>query len=77
MACVCAGPGYKSPNDAIKAAKDTILYTVLVYCGDEENKPDALATIDCDKDSPTYSQILNVLHMPYHGDELHHFGWNG
>lgn len=72
--CVCVGPGYKSPSDAINAAKEKILYTVLVYCGDEENKPDALATIDVDKESPTYSKILNVLHMPYAGDELHHFG---
>ena len=78
MACVCVGPGYKSPLDAIKAAKETILYTVLVYCGgDEKDKPDALATIDADNESPTYSKILNILHMPYKGDELHHFGWNG
>jgi len=26
--------------------------------------------------SPTYSQIVNILELPYLGYELHHFGWN-
>lgn len=75
MSCCQLGPGYKSPADAMKGPKETVLYTVLVYSG-VEKKPDCLATIDCDKDSPTYSQIVHKLEMPYLGDELHHFGWN-
>jgi selenium-binding protein 1 len=74
--CVARGPGYKSPNDAIKAPRERLLYTVIVYCGDKPNQPDGLATIDADPESPTYTKILNILKMPYSGDELHHFGWN-
>ncbi|NTU77933.1 MAG: selenium-binding protein, partial [Chloroflexales bacterium] len=32
--------------------------------------------IDVDPESPTYSQVINRLPLPYVGDELHHFGWN-
>ena len=76
MSSICPGPGYQNPKDAINGPKEKLLYTVMVYCGDKPNQPDALATIDVDRDSPTYSKILNILHMPYSGDELHHFGWN-
>src|SRR6202020_1173421 len=26
--------------------------------------------------SPTYSQVVHTVTMPYKGDEFHHFGWN-
>ena len=39
-------------------------------------KPDYLATLDVDPESPTYSQVIHRLPMPNVGDELHHFGWN-
>ena len=39
-------------------------------------KPDCLATIDADPESPTYSQVISRLEMPGIGDELHHMGWN-
>jgi len=78
MSC-CAentqGPGFASPADAIKAEREKILYTVLVYSG-KEAKPDALATIDADESSPTFSTMIHKLEMPFVGDELHHFGWN-
>jgi selenium-binding protein 1 len=35
-----------------------------------------LATVDVNPASPTYSQVIDRLPMPYVGDELHHFGWN-
>jgi selenium-binding protein 1 len=72
----CSGPGYKTPQDAIKAPREKIVYTTLVYCGDDPNHPDCLATIDVDKNSSTYSKVISMLRLPYVGDEVHHFGWN-
>jgi len=67
---------FASPVEAIKAPRETLLYTVALYAGTKTNKPDYLATIDVDPQSPTYSQIIHRLPMPNVGDELHHFGWN-
>jgi len=53
-----------------------LLYTVALYIGTGIQKPDYLATIDADPDSPTYSQVIARLEMPGIGDELHHMGWN-
>jgi len=39
-------------------------------------KPDYLATVDVDPNSPTYSKVIHRLPVPYLGDELHHTGWN-
>ncbi len=72
----CCGPGFASPAHAIKAAREKLLYTVAIYTGTGIEKPDYLATIDADPDSPTYSQVIHRLEMPNLGDELHHIGWN-
>lgn len=72
----CCGPGYASPAEAIKAPREKILYTVALYIGTGIQKPDYLATIDADPESPTYSQVISRLEMPGIGDELHHTGWN-
>ena len=72
----CCGPGYASPNDAIAAPTEKLLYTVALYTGTGIQKPDYLATIDADPESPTYSQVIHRLEMPGIGDELHHTGWN-
>ncbi|TBR62077.1 selenium-binding protein [Westiellopsis prolifica IICB1] len=76
MSHACCGPGYASPEAAIKAEREKILYTIALYTGTDIAAPDYLATIDVDPNSPTYSQVINRLPMPYIGDELHHFGWN-
>ncbi len=39
-------------------------------------KPDYLATIDADPESPTYSKVVHRLPTTHLGDELHHSGWN-
>ncbi len=39
-------------------------------------KPDYLACVDLDPQSPTYSTVTHRVAMPNVGDELHHFGWN-
>lgn len=60
----CHGPGYKSPMDAYKnGPREKLLYTVCVRNNLQENKkPDYLATVDVDPDSPTYSQVIPVFH---------------
>ena len=72
----CHGPGYASPQDAMQAEREKLLYTIALYTGTEIEEPDYLATVDVDPHSPTYSQVIHRLPMPYIGDELHHFGWN-
>ena len=76
MAHDCCGPGYASPEAAMKAEREKLLYTVALYTGTGIEAPDYLATVDVDPNSPTYSQVIHRLEMPYIGDEFHHFGWN-
>ena len=76
MSETCCGPGYSSPAEAIKAPKEKLLYTIAIYTGTGIQKPDYLATVDVDPDSPTYSKVIHRLEMPGIGDELHHMGWN-
>ena len=73
---LCCGPGYASPSEAIKAPREKLLYTIAIYTGTGIQKPDYLATIDIDPDSPNYSKVIHRLEMPGIGDELHHMGWN-
>jgi len=70
------GPGYASPEEAMKAPPEKLLYTVALYTGTGIQAPDYLATIDADPKSPTYAQVIHRLEMPGIGDELHHIGWN-
>ena len=72
----CLGPGYSSPQDAINAPKENIVYTVCIYTGTNINKPDYLATIDVDKNSPNYGNVIHRTELGSSGDELHHMGWN-
>lgn len=72
----CCGPGYASPQEAMKAEPEKLLYTVALYAGTDIDAPDYLATIDVDPASPTYSQVIHRTEMPQVGDELHHSGWN-
>ena len=72
----CVGPGYASPQDAIKAPREKVVYTICIYTGTGIEKPDYLATIDVDETSPTYNQIIHRTEVGVVGDELHHMGWN-
>lgn len=72
----CAGPGYASPQEAIKAPREEIVYTVCIYTGTGIEKPDYLATIDVDETSSTYNQVIHRTEVGAVGDELHHMGWN-
>ena len=72
----CCGPGYASPQEAMQAEREKLLYTVALYTGTGIEKPDYLATVDVDPESDTYSQVVARTEMPQLGDELHHSGWN-
>ena len=72
----CCGPGYASPREAMKAPRETLLYTAALYTGTGVEAPDYLATVDVDPSSPTYSSVIHRTEMPGLGDELHHSGWN-
>ena len=65
---------YPSPRMAAKAPKETLAY-VAAFDPDRK-KPDAIAVVDVDPKSPSYSKIVGQVDMPNAGDELHHFGWN-
>jgi hypothetical protein len=54
----CHGPGYASPEDAMKAEREKVLYTVALYVGTDVEEPDYLATVDVDPESSTYSQVI-------------------
>lgn len=76
MSKECCGPGYASPQEAIAAEREKLLYTVALYVGTGVENPDYLATVDVDPGSPTYSSVIARTEMPQIGDELHHSGWN-
>jgi selenium-binding protein 1 len=65
---------HPSPRLAMEAPAERIAYTALL--SPDGSRPDALAVVDVDPGSPTYSQVLSRLDMPHRGDEFHHFGWN-
>lgn len=67
---------YASPKEAMKAPHETGVFVTALYTGMEVRKPDYIAHVDLDPDSPTYSQVIDRVTMPNVGDELHHFGWN-
>ena len=72
----CCGPGYASPQEAMRAEPEKVLYAIALYGGTEIEQPDYLAKVDVDPGSPTYSQVIARTPMPNVGDELHHVGWN-
>src|SRR5262245_51038660 len=65
---------YPSPRMAMKAEPETLAY-VAAFDPNRE-KPDAIAVVDVDPKSKSYSEIIGTVEMPNAGDELHHFGWN-
>src|SRR6185437_15181405 len=72
----CCGPTYASPAEAMRSPREKLLYATALYVGTGVKKPDYLATVDVDPDSPRYSKVVHRAVMPNVGDELHHFGWN-
>jgi len=59
---------------AMKAPAETLGYVAAF--DPSSQTPDALAVVDLDPNSNSYSSIISTVAMPNTGDELHHFGWN-
>ena len=54
--CGGCGPGYATPRDAFNYGKrEKIVYLPCIVPG--KDRPDYLATVDVDPESPTYSQV--------------------
>src|SRR5262249_34855835 len=70
------GPGYASPEVARRQPPEEFVYVAALYEGTGINRPDFVAVVDVDPDSPSYGEIVGRTEMPNVGDELHHFGWN-
>jgi hypothetical protein len=56
------GPGYKSPLDAMRSGpREKLLYIPCIQpLAQETHRPDYLATVDVDPESPTYSKVSIV-----------------
>ncbi|MGW5688247.1 selenium-binding protein SBP56-related protein [Nonomuraea sp. NPDC003754] len=65
---------YPSPRDAAAAPAER--YAYVAAFDRQAARPDAMAVIDVDPDSPGYGGVAGWTDLPYTGDELHHFGWN-
>ncbi|HEY1620973.1 MAG TPA: selenium-binding protein SBP56-related protein [Streptosporangiaceae bacterium] len=65
---------YRSPADAAAAPAEKLAYVATF--ARPADKPDALAVVDVDPDSASYSSVVGFTELPHVGDELHHFGWN-
>jgi selenium-binding protein 1 len=57
---------------AMDAPKEELAYVAIL----NEGKPDALAVLDVNPASSSYTKTVGRLDLPNVGDELHHFGWN-
>jgi selenium-binding protein 1 len=58
----------------MEAEPEHLAYTALL--SPDHARPDALAVVDVDPQSPTCGSMLRRVDLPHRGDELHHFGWN-
>lgn len=65
---------YPSPRSAMGAPREMLGYVAVI--DPNRQRPDALAVVDLDPQSPAYGREISRLELPYVGDELHHFGWN-
>jgi methanethiol oxidase len=62
---------YASPDEALAAPPEELLYLACLHEGTGVKAPDFLAVIDAEGGG-----IVHETPMPNVGDELHHFGWN-
>jgi selenium-binding protein 1 len=67
---------YPSPRDAMKAEPERLAYVAALWVGTGVERPDFIAVVDVDPESPSYGKVVGKVELPYVGDELHHFGWN-
>jgi methanethiol oxidase len=62
---------YASPQEALGAPAEELLYVSCLHEGTGVDAPDFLAVVDAGDGT-----IISRTPMPNTGDELHHFGWN-
>ncbi|CAL2039225.1 unnamed protein product [Caenorhabditis brenneri] len=67
------GPGYASPQGAIKGPREEVLFVTAPHAADG---PDAIVTVDVNPDSDKYCQVISRVDVPNIGDVVHHTGWN-
>lgn len=67
---------YPSPTLAMEAPPERFGYVASFWRGEGTPQHDAVAVVDLDPGSPTYSQVVGWCEVPNIGDELHHHGWN-
>jgi methanethiol oxidase len=65
---------YPSPRQAAKAPAETLAYVAAFDPG--RRSGDAIAVVDVDPASSSYSKIVGTVAVGTSGDEFHHFGWN-
>ena len=76
MGTCCKEGGFATPLEAMKSGHvEELLYIPAVQM-EKGEKPDYLATVDLNPESPSYGQVIHRLYMAEPGDELHHLGWN-
>src|SRR3954468_22402079 len=62
---------HASPDEAVHAAPEELLYVACLHEGTGVDEPDFIAVVDANDGT-----IVHETPMPNVGDELHHFGWN-
>src|SRR5215217_3071402 len=65
---------YPSPKMAMDAPREELAYVAILNT--DGTRPDAMAVLDVNPASASYTQVVGRLDLPNVGDELHHFGWN-
>lgn len=54
----CKGPGYPTPVAAMSGPREKLVYISCIQAHPEiRKKPDYLATVDVDPESPSYCQV--------------------
>src|SRR5688500_14670107 len=66
---------YSSPQEALQAPPEELVYVACLHVGTGVDKPDFLAVVDVNPDSGEYGRIVHETPMPNTGDERHHYGW--
>src|SRR3989475_566095 len=66
---------YPSPKMAMESPPEKLSYLALIN-SKKDDRPDAIAVVDLDRDSASYGNLVGSVDMTKPGDELHHFGWN-
>ena len=62
---------HASPQEALGAPPEELLYVACLHEGTGVEAPDFLAVVDAEE-----GRIVHETPMPNVGDELHHYGWN-